>query len=124
MTFNVCIPTSANLALKSSEKWTLKQKQRATILFAQYPDIKKAYWLTHSLRLIFSKTKDKGVAYTKLAKWYNEVTESGFKSFNTISATIYSHYRNILNFFDNRNTNASAESFNAKKKHSELFLEV
>ena len=107
---------SRYLLFKSPEKWTLKQKQRATILFAQYPDIKKAYWLTHSLRLIFSKTKDKGVAYTKLAKWYNEVTESGFKSFNTISATIYSHYRNILNFFDNRSTNASAESFNAKLK--------
>ncbi|MDX9695525.1 MAG: transposase, partial [Bacteroidales bacterium] len=47
---------------------------------------------------------------------YNEVTDAGFKSFNTISATIYSHYINILNFFDNRSTNASAESFNAKLK--------
>ncbi|MCK5137948.1 MAG: transposase [Bacteroidales bacterium] len=41
----------------------------------------------------------------------------GLISFNTISATIYSHYPNILNFFDNRNTNASAESFNAKLKN-------
>ncbi len=38
------------------------------------------------------------------------------KSFNTISATFYSHYPEILNFFDNRSTNASAESFNAKLK--------
>ncbi|MDA3928068.1 MAG: transposase, partial [Prolixibacteraceae bacterium] len=36
--------------------------------------------------------------------------------FNTISATFYSHYPEILNFFDNRSTNASAESFNAKLK--------
>ncbi|MFA9391831.1 MAG: transposase, partial [Prolixibacteraceae bacterium] len=28
----------------------------------------------------------------------------------------YSHYPEILNFFDNRSTNASAESFNAKLK--------
>ncbi|MGD9931945.1 MAG: transposase [Mangrovibacterium sp.] len=55
-------------------------------------------------------------AYTKLAKWYNQVTDSGFESFNTISATIYTHYQEILNFFDNRSTNASAESFNAKLK--------
>ena len=103
---------SRYLLFKSGEKWTQKQKARAEILFAQYPDIKKAYSLTHSLRLIFSKTKVKGVAYTKLAKWFNDVTDSGFKSFNTISATIYVHYRNILNFFDNRSTNASAESFN------------
>ena len=107
---------SRYLLFKSPEKWSQSQKQRAKILFAQYPDIKKAFSLTHSLRLIFSKTRDKAIAYTKLARWYNDVTESGFNSFNTISATIYSHYKEILNFFDNRSTNASAESFNAKLK--------
>lgn len=107
---------SRYLLFKSPEKWSEDQKKRATLLFAQYPDIHKAYSLTHSLRLIFSKTTDKGVAYTKLARWYNQVTDAGFNSFNTISATIYSHYTNILNFFNNRSTNASAESFNAKLK--------
>jgi transposase len=99
---------SRYLLFKSGDKWTQKQKARAEILFAQYPDIKKAYSLTHSLRMIFSNTK--------LAQWFNKVTDSDFKSFNTISATIYVHYKNILNFFDNRSTNASAESFNAKIK--------
>jgi len=107
---------SRYLLFKSQEKWTEKQKARAKILFAEYPDIKEAYNLTHSLRMIFSHTKTKGVAYTKLAQWFNTITESGFKSFNTISATIYSHYPEILNFFDNRSINASAESFNAKIK--------
>ncbi|MGB5445032.1 MAG: transposase [Psychromonas sp.] len=107
---------SRYLLFKSAEKWSQSQKQRAKILFAQYPDIKKAFDLTHDLRLIFSKTKDKAVAYTKLAQWYNKVTDSGFKSFNSISATIYTHYKEILNFFDSRSTNASAESFNAKLK--------
>jgi transposase len=107
---------SRYLLFKSGDKWTEKQKKRAAILFELYPDIKQAYSLTHSLRMIFSKNKDKGVAYTKMAKWFNDVTDSGFKSFNTISATFYSHYPEILNFFDNRSTNASAESFNAKLK--------
>jgi transposase len=107
---------SRYLLFKSGEKWTDKQKKRAAILFELYPDIKQAYSLTHSLRMIFSKNKEKGVAYTKMAKWFNDVTDSGFKSFNTISATFYSHYPEILNFFDNRSTNASAESFNAKLK--------
>ena len=107
---------SRYLLFKSAEKWTPKQKERANILFEMYPDIKKAYGLTNSLRMIFTKTKEKGVAYTKLAKWFNEVSESDFKSFNTISATVYAHYPEILNFFDNRSTNASAESFNAKLK--------
>ena len=107
---------SRYLLFKSAEKWSPAQKQRAKILFAQYPDIHKAFNLTHALRIIFSKTKEKEIGYTKLAHWYNQVTESGFKSFNTISATIYTHYQEILNFFDNRSTNASAESFNAKIK--------
>jgi transposase len=107
---------SRYLLFKSADKWSKNQNERAKILFELYPDIQKAYSLTHSLRMIFTNTKDKGIAYTKLARWFNDVTDSGFKSFNTISATVYSHYQNILNFFDNRNTNASAESFNAKIK--------
>lgn len=107
---------SRYLLFKSGEKWTPKQKQRAAVLFELYPDIKKAYSLSHSLRMIFSHNKEKGIALTKMARWFNDVTDSGFKSFNTISATFYAHYSEILNYFDNRSTNASAESFNAKIK--------
>jgi transposase len=107
---------SRYLLFKSAEKWTAKQKHRAKILFEWYPDIKKAYSLTHSLRMIFSKNTIKDAARLSLARWYNQVNDSGFKSFNTISATIYEHYDEILNFFINRSTNASAESFNAKIK--------
>ncbi|KEO72721.1 hypothetical protein EL17_18490 [Anditalea andensis] len=42
--------------------------------------------------------------------------QAGFKSFNTVSRTIQNHYETILNFFENRSTIASAESFNAKIK--------
>ena len=115
-TLKQLLARSRYLLFKSPEKWTDSQKERAKILFENYPDLHKAYSLTHSLRLIFAKSYHKTVAYTKLAQWYNDVSESGFKSFNTISATIYSHYPNILNFFENRSTNASAESFNAKLK--------
>lgn len=115
-TLKQLLARSRYLLFKSQEKWSESQKERGRLLFDLYPDIKKAYLLTHSLRLIFSKTESKGVAFTKLAKWYNDVAESEFKSFNTIAATIYSHYLEVLNFFDRRSTNASAESFNAKIK--------
>ena len=49
-------------------------------------------------------------------KWYNNVAEAGFHSFNVIAATFYEHYEDILNFYINRSTNAAAESFNAKIK--------
>jgi transposase len=107
---------SRYLLFKSAEKWTEKQKQRARLLFELYPDIKKAYSLTHSLRMIFTKNNRKDVARLSLARWYNQVAESEFKSFNSIAATVYVHYEEILNFFINRSTNASAESFNAKIK--------
>jgi transposase len=107
---------SRYLLFKSADKWTEKQKQRAEFLFELYPDIKKTYSLTHSLRVIFSKNHVKDAARLSLARWYNKVAESEFKSFNTIAATVYEHYDEILNFFINRSTNASAESFNAKIK--------
>jgi transposase len=107
---------SRYLLFKSPEKWSEKQKQRAKILFKEYPDIQKAYSLTHSLRMIFNKNTIKDAARLSLAKWYHQVAEAEFKSFNTIAATIYEHYDEILNFFVNRSTNASAESFNAKIK--------
>ncbi|KAA6321213.1 hypothetical protein EZS27_029110 [termite gut metagenome] len=107
---------SRYLLFKSSDKWTPKQKQRAKLLFELYPDIKKGYSLTHSLRMIFSKNTIKDAAPLSLARWYNQVNEADFKSFNTIAATVYEHYEELLNFFINRSTNASAESFNAKIK--------
>ncbi|WP_244950819.1 transposase [Pedobacter suwonensis] len=42
--------------------------------------------------------------------------ECGIDSFRTVARSIQSHYLYILNFFINRSTNASAESFNAKIK--------
>jgi len=107
---------SRYLLFKSPEKWTESQKLRAEILFEQYPDIQKAYALTHSLRMIYAKNTVKDAARLSLAHWYNKVADSEFKSFNTIAGTIYEHYDEILNFFINRSTNASAESFNAKIK--------
>ncbi len=46
---------SRYLLFKSADKWTDRQKQRAAILFEEYPDIKTAYGLCHSLRMIFAK---------------------------------------------------------------------
>jgi len=53
---------SRYLLFKSPDKWTEKQKQRAKILFKEYPDINKAYSLTHSLRMIFNKNTIKDAA--------------------------------------------------------------
>lgn len=107
---------SRYLLFKSADNWTERQKQRAQILFEEYTDIKKAYGLSHSLRMIFSKNTIKNAARLSMARWYNKVEETGFHSFNVIAATFYEHYDEILNFYNNRASNAMAESFNAKIK--------
>lgn len=107
---------SRYLLFKSENKWTLSQINRASILFKLYPKIEKAYQLAQKLKYIYENNTDKNVARLKLAQWYNQVEKEGFKSFNTITRTIQIHYENILNYFDNRSTNAAAESFHAKVK--------
>lgn len=104
------------LLFKQENKWTPTQRQRAEILFSHYPDLKIAYNLCRELSSIYQTAKTKGVAYTRLAQWYDKIEKADFDTFGTVSRSIQSHYENILNFFDNRNTNASAESFNAKIK--------
>ncbi|MFV8373681.1 ISL3 family transposase [Flavobacterium sp. LB2P74] len=101
---------------KNKSKWSANQIERAALLFELYPEIQKAYNLTQDLRNIFEKTTDKIIGFAKLAKWHEKVNQSGFKSFNTISRSIVNHYQTILNYFDNRSTNASSESYNAKIK--------
>ncbi len=107
---------SRYLLYKSREKWTINQQERAQILFELYPEIKTAYYLTQQLRSIYNTNNDKNVAMLKLAHWYRKVEESGFKNFNIVLNTITVNYQSILNYFDNRSTNAAAESFNAKIK--------
>lgn len=104
------------LLFKTESKWTPTQRARAEVLFERYPQLEQAYKLVMQLGGIFQHVKDKGIAFTKLAQWYDRVEKAGFKSFNTVSNSIQAHYLNILNYFQNRSTNASAESFNAKIK--------
>ena len=115
-TLKQLLARSRYLLCKSSSKWAEKQAARAEILFKRYPDIEKAYKLCQNLSWIFNNTKDKTSALIRLAKWDEKVRQAKFKSFNTIARTMSIHYKNILNYFDNRSTNAAAESFNAKIK--------
>ncbi len=57
-----------------------------------------------------------GVARLNLARWYNEVEAFGNNEFNKVLETFENHNTTIINYFERRLTNASAESFNAKIK--------
>ena len=115
-TLKQLLARSRYLLFKGRDKWTPSQHHRAEILFNRYPLLEKAYNLSRELAHIYSHIKEKGVAFTRLVRWYEKVEKAGFKSFNTVIRTMQNHYLTILNFFDRRSTNASAEAFNAKIK--------
>lgn len=108
---------SRYLLFKKESLWTQSQKQRAEILFREYPDIKTAYYLSMQLGAIYHQCKHKDTALTRLARWYDKVDKTGFTAFGTVARTIQTRYLNIVNFFTNRSKNAAAESFNAKIKN-------
>jgi len=115
-TLKQLLARSRYLLFKHQAKWTVSQKERADLLFPTYPLLLKAYNLSIRLGQIFTICKNKQQAFKRLAIWYNDVEDAGIDAFKTVSRSVQTHYESILNFFDNRSTNASAESFNAKIK--------
>ena len=104
------------LLFKSSSNWTEKQTARATILFKQFPEVEHAYNLSMMFRNWYETNHNKEEAKENLQKWYNKVEIEKIEQFTVVAQTIRAYEDKILNYFNNRSTNASAESFNAKLK--------
>ena len=115
-TLKQLLARSRYLLFKHHSKWTAVQRQRAELLFERYDKLKYAYHIALNLGEIFKVCRSKEQAFKRLALWYNQVEECGIDPFKTVARSIQAHYLSILNFFVNRSTNASAESFNAKVK--------
>ncbi len=105
-----------HILTKNQVNWTESQRQRAEIIFETYPDLRYAYRLAQELTDIYNSKTSVDVARTKLARWYDGVEAMDYGAFQTVLNTFHNHYQTILNFFKNRDTNAFAESFNAKIK--------
>lgn len=103
------------IIVKKPNEWTESQKERAKLLFEYYPDLKKAYHHVLQLRAVY-KNLYIAEARQDLIKWLNKTQLLGIKEFNTVANTINHRLESIMNFFLHRNTNANAESFNAKIK--------
>ncbi len=103
------------LLYKYEDEWTVNQTRRATILFEKYPLLKHAYRLTLAFRNIY-KNSCKQKALSHFVEWQQDVADSQIDEFNAAANSIEYHLENIVNFFDNKSTNANAESFNSKIK--------
>ena len=75
-TLKQLLARSRYVLYKKEKDWTENQKQRATLLFERYPDLKKAYELTMALSHIFENTTDKLYGLARLAKWHDRIAEA------------------------------------------------
>lgn len=107
---------SRYLLFKPNNKWTTDQRERANILFTEFPKLKHAYNLSMMFRSFYEYSQTRKQAKQRLDNWYTKVGEKGFDSFVTTAEYLKTRENTILNYFPNRSTNASAESFNAKLK--------
>jgi len=107
---------SRHVVMKHRSRWTDSQRRRAEILFREYPALSEAYEVSMELTDIYNRRVSPQVAMTKLARWYDRVESLGLKHFRSVTETMQNNYGTICNYFENRSTNASAESFNAKVK--------
>ena len=107
---------SRYLLFKPRTKWTNSQIERAEVLFRHFPELKKAYDLSMYFRGIFESSKTREQGKERLQEWYKKVSKSNLSDLESAANTIGTHEGVILNYFYNRETNASAESFNAKLK--------
>ena len=57
-----------------------------------------------------------------MQKWYEKIKAFGSDAFNTAADTIHNREHEVLNYFINRATNASAESLNSKIKQFRVQL--
>lgn len=107
---------SRGLLFKPMKRWTDTQKERAKTLFQEYPHIQKAYLLSQKLKVWYDKKYSREIAKERLYTWYREVESSEFKALQEAAETVKRHEGWILNYFNNRSTNAYAESLNSKVK--------
>lgn len=110
---------SRYLLFKPTGRWSKSQKARANILFHEYPHLKDAYLLTMHFRGIYEHAQGRQNALKRLRRWYASVEKrlDVFPHFETPMQTIRLNEQTIVNYFKRRETNASAESFNAKVKN-------
>ena len=87
------------------------------LLFHLHPKIKESYDIVNTLRAIFRSTSlDRDAARVKLHGWYKAVNRCTIREIKSARDAIKSKEDNVLNYFLERSTNASAESLNSKIK--------
>ena len=104
---------------QSKEDWSFEQTYYMDILFDRFQELKVAYDLAQDFKSWYSKEnvgRHRIITEQLLYQWYEDVEISGLKEFKSVTKMIEKHEENIINYFNNADTNAKAERTNGKIK--------
>ena len=113
------ILASTNRALSQFQnKWGKEMQERVKILFQLFPSLEKMYRLISAFRGIYDVKTFGDIplknAKISLEKWFKNVGASEISELQNFSSTVKNHRQEILAYFKTGDTNAYAESLNAK----------
>lgn len=95
--------------------WSDTQKERAAILFGEFPDIETAYDLICGFRDFYEGgLGEVEKARQALESWREKVYEKDIEEICNFASMTEKHEGEILNYFYHGHTNAYAESLNSK----------
>ena len=101
------------LLFKRPEDWTDSQEARSKVLFELFPEIQIAYQYFLMFRNIYDK-KEVSEAKKQMTQWINLELPIDIPEMKNFVSTVERHWVEIMNYFLTSQTNAFAESLNAK----------
>ena len=110
---------SRGLLFLLPKEWSEHQRQRAEILFENYPEIKIAYYFILRLRQWLTAPKGKKTYQTtrnkkeqQIKTLLKELVQSGIEEMKNIAYLMKRNMGQIINYFIAKETNAKAEALN------------
>jgi len=116
-TFLELLARSRYLLYKYKHQWTYSQKERADILFEEFPEVKTAYDLACEFRIWYRKEnvgEDRITMETALNRWYVKVEQAEIDEMLNFKSMVEINQNIIINYFDKGYTNAIAENMNSR----------
>jgi transposase len=98
-------------------EWDEEEREMMNYLFRHYPLLEKAYGLTQKLREWYDKKyigADIDLRERDLYDWCDDALQSKIPAFKAVRKMVEKHHDNIINYFNEGQTNAKAENMNGK----------
>lgn len=110
---NAILKKTKYLWLKNASSLTEHQRRKMESLSSERLKTGRAYSMRVTIQDIYETCSDRTSAEKKLKKLYYWLTHSKLEPMKKFAVTLKNHWSEILNYFDNRYTNAVLEGINS-----------